>query len=80
MDPINFDKANCTYAKDQPEYLPLPVCKVPGKEGEVVSVWEPTDEERKQIAEGANISLSVWTFGGPLQPQRISVSEYKKKE
>lgn len=32
-------------------------------DGNVVidSVWEPTEEEREQIAEGANIELRVWT-------------------
>jgi hypothetical protein len=79
MDPIDFEGSNCTFAKDQPEYIPLPVCKVPGAEGEILSVWKPTDEERKQIAEGANIELSVWTFNYALQPLRMFVSQRKEK-
>ncbi|MCE5184560.1 MAG: hypothetical protein LLF76_00345 [Planctomycetaceae bacterium] len=79
MKPIDFEGSNCVYAKDQPKYIPLPVCKVPGPEGEVISVWKPTDEERKQIAEGANIALSMWTFNQPLQPIRMFVGHHKEK-
>jgi hypothetical protein len=29
------------------------------------SVWEPTDDERRRIAEGENIYLVVWGTGTP---------------
>jgi hypothetical protein len=76
MQPINFEGVTKVYAKDQPEYLPLPVCQVPGIEGEVISVWKPTDEERLAIANGANIGLSCWTFHRPLQPVRVFVADH----
>lgn len=56
------------YAKDQPEYLPLPVAKLHGDEGRVISRWRLTDEERAQIAAGADLYLEVLTFHQPLQP------------
>lgn len=34
-------------------------------DGVIVSVWEPTDAERKAIADGANIELTVWGDGHP---------------
>jgi hypothetical protein len=80
MDPVNFEGANVVFAKDQPEYRPLPACKCPGAEGRVYSVWKPTDEERKQIADGANIGLMLMTFNQPLQPQLVFVSTAKEVE
>lgn len=80
MQPIDFEGSNCVYAKDQPEYIPLPVCKVPGQEGEVISIWKPTFRERIKILFGGNIGLSMWTFNHPLQPIRIFVSSHKEKK
>lgn len=40
MIPIEFPEQNCVYAKDQPEYLPLPVHKTP--DGMVISCWALT--------------------------------------
>jgi hypothetical protein len=31
----------------------------------VCSVWEPTEDERRQLAEGANLELVVWGGGTP---------------
>lgn len=39
------------------------------------STWVPTDEERTQIALGANIELIVWGEGHP--PVSIRVADYK---
>lgn len=61
------------YAKNQPEYDPLPVLR--GRTGIVMSRWRLTDRERALIAAGADILLSVWTHGGPLQPLYIEVAE-----
>jgi hypothetical protein len=38
------------------------------------SCWVPTDEERKKIAEGANIELIVW--GGGRPPVSMGVVSY----
>lgn len=59
------------YAKDQPEYQPLPAIRTPG--GMVVSRWTLTDAERKRVAEGEDIFLCLYTFNQPLQPVRLSV-------
>lgn len=36
-------------------------------DGEVViaSTWEPSEDERREIAEGANVQLIVWGAGHP---------------
>lgn len=59
------------YAKDQPEYMPLPVLR--NQAGVVLSRWKLTEAERKAVADGADIFLSVWTFNGPLQPIRLEI-------
>ena len=71
MKPIEFDGFNCTYAKDQPEYLPLPVLKT--AEGKVISCWALTWRERLRVLFMGRIWYSVLTFNSSLQPQLPSV-------
>jgi len=71
MRPINFVGVNCVYGEDQPEYLPLPVCKM--LDGKVTSVWKLSDEERDQIANGAVVCLCQSTFNQALQPVNLWV-------
>lgn len=73
MKPIEFEGQNAVYAKDQPEYIPLPVCKLDGKEGEVISCWELTEEEKAEVARTGRLWLSVWTFRQALQPLLLTV-------
>jgi hypothetical protein len=76
MKPVNpirgMEEEEVTYAKDQPEYIPLPTLKssVPDGKGKVIMRWEFTDDERKAIANGADLYLEVLTFHQPLQPLR----------
>lgn len=60
-----------TYAKEQPEYLPLPSLRSPA--GKVMTRWEFTPEERELIADGADLYLTLWTFNQPLQPVQLEV-------
>ena len=61
------------FAKDQPEYLPLPTVFLDTPERPVVSRWRFTDEEREAIANGADLILTQLTFQNPLQPQHVQV-------
>lgn len=61
-------------AKDQEEYMPLPSIIVPGPDGEVLTRWEMSDEEKALLLSGGHIYLSCWTFGGPLQPLKLRVA------
>jgi len=65
------------YAKDQPPYIPLRtlVSAMPNKA--VWSRWTLTPEQRKAVAEGADVFLECLTFGHPLQPLRMAVSDGK---
>ena len=66
-----FKECNFEYAKDQPEYLPLPCYRY--KDGEVVSCWSLDWKERLKVLFSGKIFLSILTFNHPLQPQKISV-------
>ena len=66
MIPIDFPEKNCVYAKDQPEYLPLPVFKE--EDGRVWSCWKLTLRERIKIFFTKKLWLSNLTFNQPLQP------------
>ena len=71
MKPIKFTEQNCVYAKDQPEYLPLPVHKT--EDGMVVSCWALTWRERLRVLLTGRMWWSVLTFNHPLQPQSPQV-------
>ena len=62
------------YAKDQPEYIPLR-CLVTDREntGRATSRWTLTEAQRQDVSEGADIFLTLLTFGSPLQPIQIQV-------
>lgn len=74
MKPVDFEGSNCVYAKDQPPYLPLPVCRDATPEVKVMSCWELEEEDvlvvQKALAAGERpvVWLTMLTFGEPLQP------------
>lgn len=66
MTPIKFPEANTVFAKDQPEYIPLPACVT--AEGMVISCWLLSDEEINELAKTRLLWIKQLTFGDPLQP------------
>ena len=58
---------------DQPAYLPLHVLRTPGPEYGVMSRWALSEEERKLIAEGADVYCTLWTFGSAYPPTILHV-------
>ena len=75
MNPIEFPEVNCTYAKDQPEYLPLPVFKSYTPEGECVSCWQLSWRERLKVLWTGKLWLSMLTFHKPLTPVLPTVNK-----
>jgi hypothetical protein len=59
------EKFEVCYAKDQPEYLPLPALRT---EHAMLTRWRLTDDERRHIAEGGDLFIAVMHFGHKLQP------------
>jgi len=53
------------YAKDQPEYTPLPVLRT---EKALLTRWRLSEEERQWIANGGDLFIAVMHFGDRLQP------------
>jgi len=63
------------YAKHQPQYNPLRSVVSSDHTHSVISRWTLTPEQRKSVADGADIFLELATFGNPLTPIRMAVSD-----
>ena len=68
MEPIEFKEQNVVYAKDQPEYLPLPAYKT--EDGEITSCWKLTFREKLSVLFHGKIWINLMTFNRGLSPQR----------
>lgn len=78
MKPTKFKQQNITFAKDQPQYQPLPAFKHPNDpEGEVVSCWKMSIWERIRVLFTGRIWVSLLSFNDPLTPSYLTT---KKKE
>jgi hypothetical protein len=66
------------YAKDQPEYLPLP-SRVDAN-GTVVTCWKLTWRERLTTLFRGTFYLTLLTFNRPLQPIRCSIDKPEIEE
>jgi hypothetical protein len=75
---VEFPEQNVIYAKDQPQYWPLPAFKLPNDaRGQVICCWKLTWIERIKIAFTGKIWHSMLTFNKPLQPQMMWVDKPK---
>lgn len=72
MKPKEFKEQNVVYAKDQPEYLPLPGYKAKTKEGDFVFCMGLNFWERLRVLFRGRIWVCLWTFNNPLQPSRFT--------
>ena len=63
------DLPEIVFAKNQPEYLPLPAHRT--DDGRVYTRWRLTWRERLRVLLGGNLWLMVMTFNRPLQPVMI---------
>ena len=70
MEPVEFDEQN-THYRARPEYDELHTYNGGGM---IISVWEPTIEERIAIAEGGRVELVVYK---PHTPPPVSIGVYK---
>lgn len=64
-------------ANDQPEYFPLPVANITYQDGvkSQISCYQLTLRERLIILFRGRVWWEQLTFGGPLQPQQMYLSE-----
>lgn len=75
MTPIQFPEANVTFAKDQPEYMPLPAFKNDSPQGEVISCWQLSFRERLRILFTGKLWVCLLTFNKPLTPSAFSTKK-----
>lgn len=74
MKAIEFKHQNIVFAKDQPEYLPLPALKIDSPEGEVVSCWRLSFRERIKVVFTGRVWMSLMSFNKPLTPSFLAVN------
>ena len=74
MKPTTFKHQNIVFAKDQPEYQPLPALKLDTPEGEVISCWKMSWKERINVFITGRVWLSLMSFNKPLTPSFMSVN------
>jgi hypothetical protein len=75
MTPKKFKEVNITFAKDQPEYQPLPAFRNDSQLGEVITCWNLTFRERLRILFKGEIWLSLLTFNKPLTPSFLTTKK-----
>lgn len=73
MKPIEFKEQNCTYAENQPAYLPLPAYK--SEDGQVISCWKLSFIERARLLLNGKIWLVLLSFNKPLTPSYLSTKK-----
>ena len=73
-----FEEYEIVLAKDQPQYMPLPVVISEGEEVRMISRWEFSELEKEQIAEGGSLILEQLTFGNRYQPTALSILSKEK--
>ncbi len=64
-----------TLAEEQAEYLPLTVAFVEYADGTrgTMTRWRLDDAERAKLADGADLYLTLLTFGQPMQPIQLII-------
>jgi len=68
MKPIYFKEHNKVYAKNQKDYLPLPVYEDKIQGGRVFHCWQLSIGERIKLLWTGKLWINVLNFGQKLQP------------
>lgn len=73
LSPVVPSAANdeVVYAKDQPEYQPLPCLRM--QDGTILTRWSLDEDEKRRVLEQGYVYLAVSTFNQPLQPLLMTV-------
>lgn len=75
MKPIPFKEQNVVFAKDQPQYLPLPAFRSDEPDGVVVFCQSLSFKERLRVLFTGKIWCGLMMFGKPLTPSRFSTKK-----
>ena len=74
MKVVEFKHQNIVFAKDQPEYQPLPALRLETPQGEVISCWRMSFKERIKVLFFGRVWLSLMSFNKPLTPSYMAVN------
>lgn len=73
---VEFPEQTTVFAKNQPEYLPLPAHKFEGDpQGRIAFCWRMTWRERFKVLFTGMLWHQVLTFDQPLQPQLLETDK-----
>ena len=75
MKPTSFPEQNVVFAKNQPEYLPLPGHVDSAPDMRATFCWQLTWRERLTVLLTGQVWQQVRTFGRPLLPQLLRVDK-----
>lgn len=75
MTPKQFKEVNVTFAKDQPEYQPLPAFINDSTQGEVITCWNLSFRERLRVLFKGEIWLSLLSFNKPVTPSFMTTKK-----
>ena len=73
MKPVEFKHQNIVYAKDQPQYQPLPALKFNTPNGEVISCWKMNVGDRIKCLFTGKVWLNMYSFNKRLTPVLLTV-------
>jgi len=80
MKSIKFKQVNKTYAKNQKQYIPLPVYEDDIQGGRVFHCWKLSFRERFKILFTGKLWINVLNFHQKLQPIKPMVDNPLKGE
>lgn len=70
---VGLEPYELALGADQSQYAPLPVLRGAAPQFPVMSRWTLSPVERALVAEGADVYLTLWTFGMPYPPTRVEI-------
>lgn len=71
VSPVFPGAKEVVYAKDQPQYIPLPAHR--SSDGVVTTRWKLSLREKFHLLFGRPLYLQVMTFNSPLQPVKLTI-------
>lgn len=70
-----FKEHNVVFAKDQPEYTPLPALRIKDEKDTIIICWKLTFWERVRVLFLGRIWSSELNFFNPLTPRYLSTDK-----
>ena len=70
-----YQQYEVVFAKEQPEYRPLPALRLDDPSNPIVSRWTFTKEERARVAAGSDLLLTQYIFEDLFHPLHLEVTE-----